>query len=434
MHAQFETMAIDRGFHLHVAPTDKFKTTTIKLVLRRSLRAGEHTRTAVIPFVLRRGTQSLPTVRDIARHLENMYGAGFSVDIGKIGETQNIELFMEVAHDRFLPEKLGLTERALAFLGQVLLTPATEDGVFRREYVAQEAEHLRRRIQSTINHKPQYALKRLREEMCRGEPFGLHKYGDEAELGQVGPGQLYEHYRHLLASSPVDVFVVGPVEPGAVAGWVKEHLALPRGQVEGAIPAVQGPDPQGRPEQVVAEEQPVQQGVLALGYRTGTRYPDDDYPALLVYNGILGGFPHSKLFVNVREKASLAYFASSHLEASKGIMTVVAGIAAEKYPQALAIIREQVAALADGAIADQELEHTRKGLINALLSGRDSPGRIIGGRVVGLINGRVRPVPALIEEIRAVTRDDVVRVAQRVRPDTVYFLRSPAAGAEEEGH
>jgi len=433
MQIEFQSIAIDRGFTLHVAPTDKFKTTSIRLVIRRSLRPDAYTKNAVIPFVLRRGTRKWPTARDIARHLENLYGAEFSVDINKIGETQNIELYLDVANERFLPERLGMTEAALAFLGEVLLDPATENGAFRPEYVAQEAEALRRRIESLINNKPQYALNRLREEMCRGEPFGLQKYGNVDELRHVTAEELFHHYRHVLATSPVDVFVVGPVEPDRLTGWVKEHLPLPRGEVE-TPPAVTAPDPPARAERTLFEEQPVQQGVLALGYRTGTRYPDSDYAALLMYNGLLGGFPHSKLFVNVREKASLAYFASSQLEASKGVLWVVAGIAVEKYEQALAIIREQVAAMADGRFTNQELENTRKGLINGVLSAQDSPGRIIGGRLVGIVNGRVRPVQETIAELERVTREDVVRVAARIRPDTAYFLRTPQAPSGKEGH
>lgn len=432
MRKTFEVIDIDRGFRLHVLPTDKFKTTSVRLILRQPLRADTYTLTAVVPFVLRRGTRRLPTSRDIARHLENLYGAEFGVDITKLGETQNIELSLDVAHDRFLPEQLGLTEQGLAFLGQVLLDPSAEDGAFRKEYVAQEAEALRRRIESLINNKPQYALNRLRQEMCRHEPFGLHKYGDVDELRGIAPAALYAHYRHLLATSPVEVLVVGPVEPQQVAAWVRQHLSLPRadvGEAGAAVPV----SPPPREERTVIEELPVQQGVLALGYRTGVRYPDDDYPALLMYNGILGGFPHSKLFVNVREKASLAYFASSQLEATKGVLTVVAGIEVDKYEKASAIIREQVEAVAAGAFSDEELEHTRKGLINGVLSAQDSPGRIMGGRLVGLVNGRIRRVQEVIDDLQRVTREDVLKVAAGIRPDTVYFLRTPASGSREEG-
>jgi len=125
----------------------------------------------------------------------------------------------------------------------------------------------------------------------------------------------------------------------------------------------------------------------------------------------------------VRERASLAYFASSQLEGTKGVLVVTAGIAPEKYEQALRIIREQVEALAAGDVSASELEQTKKGLINGLLSAQDSPERIIAARLVGIINGRVRTVEETVQRLQAVTVDDVRRVAAKVKLDTIYFLR-----------
>lgn len=420
----FQHVAVDKGFDLYVLPTDKFKTTSFKLVLHRSLRADEHSLNAVVPFVLRRGTRTHPTSRDIARYMEELYGAQFATDIGKIGESQQIELAASVADEQFLPERIGLTKAAIEFLAESLMTPALENGVFRADYVAQEAEMLRRRIETTINNKPQYALNRLREEMCKDEPFGLHKYGDLDALKDVTPEALFAHYRRVLETSPVDMFVIGPVDADEIVALVKEHLALPRADIEPLTPVVTKAPAE---ERTVVEEHPVQQGVLALGFRAGARYPDDDYPAMLVYNGVLGAFPHSKLFINVRERASLAYFASSQLEATKGVLYVAAGIAVDKYDQALSIIREQIDAMAQGDISAAELDQTKKGLVNALLSNQDSQGRVMGSRLMGIINGRVRPVEQLIEQLQTVTVDDVRRVAERVQADTVYFLRSPEA-------
>lgn len=422
MDNEFQSIAVDEGFHLYVAPTEKFKTTSFKLVLRRSLDAYEHSLNAVLPFVLRRGTRRRPTSRDIARYMEGLYGAQFSADVGKIGETQLIELAAAVADERFLPERIGTTEAAVAFLAEALLDPVLEDGAFRTDYVTQEAEILRRRIESIINNRRQYALNRLREEMCKGEPFGLNHYGDVDALRRVTPQGLYRHYRHVLETSPADLFVVGPVEPDEVAALVKRHFALPRGRIQAPAPvAIRRPDG----ERTVVEHQPVQQGVLVLGFRTGLRYPDDDYPALQVYNGVLGAFPHSKLFVNVRERASLAYYTWSQLEGTKGVLTVMAGIAVDKYDEALRIIREQMDAVARGDVSGAELEQTKKGLINALLSGQDSPARVMGSRLLGIVNGRRRPLQEHIEQLQAVAVDDVRRIAAQVRADTVYFLRSP---------
>src|SRR5690606_35380690 len=133
MDNEFQSIAVDEGFHLYVAPTEKFKTTSFKLVLRRSLDAYEHSLNAVLPFVLRRGTRRRPTSRDIARYMEELYGAQFSAEVGKIGETQLIELAAAVADERFLPERIGTTEAAVAFLAEALLDPVLEDGAFRTD-------------------------------------------------------------------------------------------------------------------------------------------------------------------------------------------------------------------------------------------------------------------------------------------------------------
>lgn len=428
MEQKFHSIALQDGFMLHAAPTDKFKTTSFRFVLRRPLQADTYSRTAVVPFVLRRGTRQHPTSRDIARHMEELYGAQFSTDISKMGETQSVELVMQVAHEKFLPESVGLTEAAVDFLAEALLRPALENGVFKQEYVAQEAEMLRRSIERLINNGPQYAVNRLREEMCKDEPFGLHRYGDKDELTRIEAAPLYEHYEDVLASSPADLFVVGPVEPEALAALVRDRLQLPRDRVVDVAPVAEnGVGRASAPEDVriVVEEQPVQQGVLTIGCRTNIRYTDEDYAALLVYNGILGAYPHSKLFVNVREKASLAYFASSQVETTKGVLIIAAGIAVDKYDDALQIIRAQMEAIAAGDISDDELTQTQKGLVNDFLSGRDSPGRIIGSRFIGIVNGRVRPLQETVEAVRAVTKADVQRVAAAVAEDTVYFLRSP---------
>lgn len=426
MQTEFHSATVADGFTLHVAPTEKFKSTSMQLVVRRNLQPDVHSLAAVIPFVLRRGTRRLPTLRDIARNLEQLFGAQLSTDIGKLGETQNIELFVQVAHERFLPEPAGLTEQAVRLLAEVLTEPLLEEGRFKEEYVRQEAETLRRRIERTINNPPQYAVNRLREMMCKDEPFGLHKYGDKDDLSKVESKALYEHYEHVLKTSPVDLFVVGPVDPTQIQALVKEHIVLPRARVTDVVPVVVDDSAaSAREVQLVTEEQRVQQGVLTLGYRTGIKYADDDYAALLVYNGILGGYPHSKLFLNVREKASLAYFASSQLETTKGVLIIAAGIAVDKYEQALDIIRAQVKALAEGDISDAELEQTKKGLVNDMLSGKDSPGRMMGVHYLGIVNGRLRPTAETVAAVQAVTKEDVVRVASRLREDTVFFLRSP---------
>lgn len=416
----FERVDVGCGVTAYVRPTDQFKTVTMKVLWRRPLRSDSVTRTALLPLVLRRGTARLPSQLEMARHLENLYGASFSADVTKIGETQAIEFYLEFASDRFLPGHTRLFGEAVHFLADVMLNPAMSGGAFQDDYVAQEKESLRRKIEALINDKRSYAVFRCLEEMCRDEPYSLHRYGRVADLEGITPADLAAFYRQVAAESPVDVFVVGAVDAGQVRKTLAEAFRFSRGQVAALPPAVRRP---AAPARTVVEEEDVKQAVLVLGYRLPVGYADDQYPALLLYNGILGAFPSSKLFVNVREKASLAYFAYSRLEPTKGVQYLSAGIDVGKYDEALAITLKQVADMAAGDFTAEEHNAALKGLINGYQSIQDTPYQVIDSYYTGLLNGRPRPVPEIAAQLAAVTKDEIVAVARGVQLEMTYFLR-----------
>lgn len=188
-----------------------------------------------------------------------------------------------------------------------------------------------------------------------------------------------------------------------------------------------------RPVQQVSyheEALPVNQAKLVLGFRTYTAYDDPLYCPLLVYSGILGSFPHSKLFMKVREEAGLAYYVHSRLERHKGLMIISAGINYEDYDEAREIIDRQLGDMAAGSISDTELDNTKRGLINRLRSQQDSPVQLITTHLDGSIGGRTYSAEELIEGIEAVDRQDLQAVAQRIKLDTVYVLRPSEGGSK----
>ena len=107
--------------------------------------------------------------------------------------------------------------------------------------------------------------------------------------------------------------------------------------------------------QHVGEQQDMKQGKLHLGFSTPVTFHHPDYAKMQVTNGVFGGFAHSKLFMNVREKESMAYYASSSYASHYGLLYVMAGIDAELEDKAVTLIKEQLVALQQGDITDLEL-------------------------------------------------------------------------------
>ncbi len=407
---------------IHLLPTSKFKTTLVSVFLQQVLDKESAAQTALLPAVLKRGTEQYPTLRDLKIRLEELYGAALVADVVKKGERQILSFSLEVINDKFAPGE-KLLQQGFSILRDVIGDPLLENGGFHRDYVQQEKEQLTKEIQGLVNDKVSYALERCVQEMCFGERFGVYKYGSVEELQPVSAKRLYAYYQNILEKNPLDIFVVGEIDAEKTFSLIQETFDFHRGGKPAELPPV---EVERIPAKVSYREErlPVNQGKLTLGYRTNLAYRDEKYLDLLFYNGILGGFPHSKLFQNVREKASLAYYVFSRLEKHKGIQLIGSGIEVDNYQQALEIILQQVELVKKGQISREEMENTRRALTNQFKIVGDSPYSLVGFYMDGLIGERPEGAEQFIQRIERITKEDIVAVAQKVHLDTIYFLRS----------
>lgn len=418
---------VEEGLGVYVYPTDRFKTVTLYAAWISDLRSDTAALTALVPYCLRRGTVKWPSFGAMEARLDDLYGASFRADVGKLGDKQLLSFRLEVADGRFLPGHPDTLAEGLEFLAQVMQHPALEGDRFACDMVDQEKEILRRQIEGLINDKAQYATIRCLEQMAGPAAFGIRRYGRAEDLEGIDAERVTEWWRHGKRGWPLVVFVVGAADPGRVTRLVRDIWS-------GRDPAAFRPVPEFAPrdvEQVVVERQEVQQGKLAIGYGTGVRLKDAAYPALMMYAGVLGGFAHSKLFINVREKASLAYYAYARLDAAVGLLLIGAGIEFKDFDAAVGIIRRQVDDMAAGRISDEEMAFTVRAFMNELRSEADSPGALIGRELERLIVGGGPSSEELETMLGSVSVVDIRDVAQRVQLDTIYFLTAREEGSSD---
>lgn len=417
---QFERGSIGR-MRINVLPTKRFKTFALSLFVGIPLTESRVTPVALTPFVLRRGTSSYPETISFRERLDDLYGAGFGFDLYKRGDYQIVQLRLDVINDRFVSSQQSLLREAIAFLGEALTSPALENGRFRTRYVEAEKTTVAKRIEAIVNDKIRYAAERCVEEMCKDEPYRLLAIGRKEDLASVDADSLYRDYQDWLANAVIDLYVSGDTTLQEVLPLVESAFKLPAGAPQSYSPP-ELKAPRQEPQTIV-ERLDVAQGKLNLGLRTGISYGDSRYPSLLVYNGVLGAFPHSKLFVNVREKASLAYYASSRLDGHKGLLTIQSGIEIDNYEKALGIIREQLEAMKQGQFAAEDIERTKAMLSNQLREIQDSAYERISFDFNNVLSGAERTGDSLLADVQAVTPDAIAEAARGVGLDTVYFLR-----------
>lgn len=410
---------------LHLIPSKKNKTITIVAKFRAPLNRDTITKRVLLPSILRQGTKNYPSREELQFKLDDLYGASLSLDSGKAGGNHVLSVRMEVANQKYIGNESSIMEDAITLLNEVAFKPHVIDGGFNPKVVKREKETLKQQIESIIDDKDSFAQMRLVDQMCEGENYQIHAHGYEEDLENITPENLYEYYQTLMTDDVLDVYVSGDFNHDAVAKTVTEtfdrkYNRTDLSDVQTANKIITKVDD----VKEVTEHQDVQQAKLHLGYRTGITYKDDDYASLLIFNGIFGGYPGSKLFLNVREKHSLAYSVGSGAESYNGLMFVTSGIAGKDYQKARDIIDEQLQAMRDGDFTDEQVEELKVLMTSQLLDAMDDAQGLIELLYRNVLGGRDRSLDALLDDIRKVTKEEIIATANKLQLDTVYLLTS----------
>lgn len=419
-------------YHVHILQTEKFRTRHLSLKIALPLTRDTVTSTALLPYLLMEGTSALPSALDIIRYADGLFGSVLQASIGKRGDLHVLEVSAMIPEESGLSGAEGLFAKVSDLAVQVLTDPVRKDGGFLAAHVDREKTLHQRRIESVFDDKIAYAMERCIEEMCRNLPQGLPRLGYIADVPGLTPTGLGDSHQNALSKAEFHIYCIGDFDnPEKLsAGFIhslENAIPAPRGQHE--LHQVRAIPPETRNVQTVTDNQPVTQGKLNLGFRTGVSYSDANYLPLLVCNGVLGGFPHSKLFMNVREKESLAYYASSRLDGLTGVVAVQTGIDAAHYERALEIIKQQVKTVQDGDVTDEEMAFTQRGLKNQYQQLLDQPSSMADVHFSGVLTGIQRDPSELMDVITSVSKDEVIQAAQFLNLDTVYFLRNEEAVA-----
>jgi len=160
-------------------------------------------------------------------------------------------------------------------------------------------------------------------------------------------------------------------------------------------------------------EKDLEQIQIVLGFPScAVTHPD--YYKIQTLSTILGGGMSSRLFQEIRERLGLAYSVSSFVSGYRdtGILGIYAGTTREHMDKLLGALRKVLHSM--DSVSDDELLRAKNQLKANLVMTRESSGAIAEWMARHLhIYGRVRSAEELMQEINAITSNDVVEMAQR---------------------
>lgn len=415
-----KTITLKEGIKFHEIQTNKFKTNLLAVFLSLPLTRDTVTKNALITAVLRRGTQTMPNQEIISRKLEEMYGSSFDCGIEKTGDTHTIKFYLEAINDEFLIEKENLLEESFKILFDIIFNPLVENGKLKEEYVNGEKENLKQIIEGKIDNKGAYALERCVEEMYKNKAYGLYKYGYIEDLEKITAEDLYNYYKEMISKCKIDIFVSGNLPQNTIE-MVEKNENIQKLN-DRKIELKDEEKDKTQKEKVITESMEITQGKLVIGMDVNSNIENLSY-ITMCYNTILGGGANSKMFQNVREKASLAYTAGSNYLKRKQNIFIRAGIEIENYDKAVQIIKEQLNDMKNGKFTQTDIENAKNLIIATIENIEEEQDTEISYYFGQELSNSQVSVQEYIEKIKSVTKEQIVEVANNTSINTIYFLK-----------
>ena len=421
------TVELKQGIKAHFINTDKHKTDLSCVILTVPLKREIVTKNALIPFLLRRGTEKLPSQYEINKEMENMYGASFNCGIDKTGDNIILKFYIESIRNEFALNGENILEMNISNVLDIVFNPLKVNGKLNAEFLEIEKENLRKVISSKIDDKDAYAYERCISEMYKGEGFGLFKFGYVEDIDEITIDSITEYYNWLIDNAKIDIFISGKINDEEVKTILLNNVNIKRLNPREGYYILNNESTECKEivekENEFFESMNVVQGKLVLGLDVD--FKDENAQCIaLVYNAILGDGANSMMFQNVREKEGLAYSSKSTFIKQKMNIFVRCGIQIENYEKALNLIKIQLDNIKNGLFTDEDIEVAKVYLTSSIKNIEEEQDTEVVYYIGQELSKTNRSVEEYISRIEKVSKDDVLNIAKNVHVNTVYFLKN----------
>lgn len=413
---------IHKGVTVHVVPTEKYKTIRVLIRFSTEMTVEKNNQRALLTSVLETNSEKYPTQQSMSEYLAYLYGTSFGMTVGRKGKNNYLSVILNTVNDKYLDGSEDVLGASFAFLNEVLFHPNFKNNQFDEETFLREKSNLIDYIESVYDDKQSHAALKLQELYFEDEPSqGMPSFGTPEGIKEINIEDLTAYYYEMIENDTIDIFVLGDVTEERVEALASQFPLKDRPKV--LTESFYQPNLK---EDVLEREEvlSVTQAKLNMGYHMPTYYYDEDYFPLIIFNGLFGGFPHSKLFMNVREKESMAYYASSGIDTFRGYLTVQTGIEASNKARVQTLVAEQLDKLVDGEVSETEMSQTKEMLKNQYISSQDNPSAVIESAYTRMKYSKSDLTPEeWFAKVDAVTVSDVQKIANKINLQTVYFMK-----------
>jgi len=300
-------------------------------------------------------------------------------------------------------ESLSIFEdKAWELFSDVLRTP-----LFPQEAVAREQVHQLEALRTRADYPSSVASELFMESIFRGHPYGRDPLGTDLSIRSLSGTKIFSHWEKMVSSKNAVFVAVGDFEEDKL---LKAFEQLTKTLKSGERHFQSYPVPEVEPKKIFAKSDKEQTHII-VGYR-GLSFSDPDCYASEVLQAVLAG-QGGRLFIELRDKASLAYTVSP--VNMKGIETgyfgVYIGCSPEKGTTAIKMIHQELEKMADRPADLDEILRAKRYLV--------------GRNHIDLQRNGAQASSILFDEIYGVDCEETFRYAEHLKdvtPEAVQRL------------
>ena len=412
-------MEIIKGVHLHFIQSEKFKTNKIKVRFSAPMSEKTIAGRVLTASMLETSNALYPTSQAFREKLANLYGANYSTSLSRRGLVHYLDINLSFVRDQFLSRKNMLADEILDFLKASLFFPLSNGQAFDTKTFEIEKRNVLTDLEAEIENHFYHAHRELNNLFYDLPEMRIPRVGTIELVEKETAETSFAAFQQMLNQDQIDFFFIGDFNEIAVREKIQEFQFSEREQPL-QLSYQQNYSNITREK---LEQRDVHQSIVELAYHFSSQYGDRSHLPLIVLNGLLGGFAHSKLFVNVRERESLAYTISSSFDIFSGLMRIYAGIDRANRTKTIALINRQILDLKRGHFTDEELEQTKNMLKNSILLAQDRQNTLIERAYMSSVLGKkFLSLDAWLKALENVSKADLIEAAQQLKLQAIYFM------------
>lgn len=415
-----------KNIFLNINPIKKFRTIKIQIDFLRPLKKEQTTARRLLANVMSNSTKDYPSFRAINDREMELYGSEINVFTRNLLNFNDLAFSVEFADPNFLIDGKDQLKDNLDLLSEIIFKPNLADGKFDETAFETEKRNLMSNLLSIQDNQDLVSSLGLAKLIYRDNPDRQAPiFGNIEQLQQLTNEDLYAAYQDVIKNDAVLINVVGNVDEAEFLAELSDSIfneKLQSGRQDLKIEFEKFDNLIANPASQI-DHKHLNQSRIALAYATKGVSKDFNRLAPQIMNLILGGDDQSQLFLQVREKNSLAYSVSSTYQPLSHLVMIQAGLDADSVDKVLDLITQQINFIKQGRFSDSQVEHAQKVMLTQRKISSDTIQHYIMRSIWETIYPKTLLTDAQFEaELQALDRQHIASVADHLYAIAQYQL------------